>query len=47
MCHNIAALVGIIGVVRVWCDVMVSAAGINNNGGSCDSSVAGFQNITV
>ena len=38
-------LFGIIGMVRVWCDVMVSAACIFNNGGRYESSMAGFQSM--
>ena len=36
MCINIGVLFSIIGVVRVGCDIMDSAAGIINNGGKLE-----------
>ena len=47
MCIKIGMLFSIIGVVRVWCDILVSAAGFNNNGCSFQCSMAGLQNKTV
>ena len=40
-------LFGIIRVVRVWCDIMVSATILYNNGGRLEGSVAGFQKLAV
>ena len=47
MCINIGVLFGIIGVVRVWCDIMVSAADNINNCGRCEIAMARFQDMTV
>ena len=47
MCIKIGVLFSIIGVVAVWCDILVSAAGIINNGCSINCSMAGLQNKTV
>ena len=47
MCINIDVLFGIIAVIRVWFDVMVSAAGFNNINSRCENSITGFQHMTV
>ena len=47
MCINISVLFGIIGVVRMWCDIMIIAAGFVNNDSRCESSMAEFQDMTV
>ena len=43
MCIKIGALVSVIQVVRVWCDIVVSAAVSINNGCRFECSVAGLQ----
>ena len=47
MCIKIGVLFSIIGVMAVWCDILVSAAGFINNGCSINCSMAGLQNKTV
>ena len=44
---NIGVLFSIIQTARVWCDILVSAAGIIHNGGRCKSLVAGLQDMAV
>ena len=44
MCINIDVLFGIIGAVRVWCDIMASAASFINIDSRCENLLAGFQN---
>ena len=47
MCIDIAVLFGNIGVIRKWCDIMVSAAGFVNNGGKLECLVTDFQDMAV
>ena len=47
MCINIGVLFGIIQVVRVWCDIIVGAADIINNGGNLKYTVTGFKDMAV
>ena len=47
MCINIGVLFGIIQAIRVWCDIMVGAADINNNGGNLKYTVTGFKDMAV
>ena len=47
MCNEIEMLFSIIRVVRMWCGILVSAAGFITNGGMFECSVAGIQNTTV
>ena len=47
MCIEIDVLFSIIRVVRMWCGILVSAAGFINNGGMFKFSMAGIQNTTV
>ena len=47
MCIKINVLFSIIRVVRVWCGILVSAAGLINNGGMIECLVAMIQNTTM
>ena len=47
MCINISVSFSIIGVVRMWRDIVVSEAGFINNNGRCEIAMAGFQDMTV
>ena len=47
MCIKKDVLFSIIQDVRVWCGILVSAAGFNNNGGMFEYSMAGIHNTTV
>ena len=47
MCIKIGVLFSIIRVVRVWCGILVSAAGFINNGCSFECSMAVLQNKTM
>ena len=47
MCIDIEMLFSIIRVVRVWCGILVSAAGFIDNGGMLECLVAGIQTTTV
>ena len=47
MCIDIEMLFSIIQVEKVWCGILVSAAGFINNGGMQECSVAGIQTKTV
>ena len=44
---DIGVLFSNIQAVRVWCDILFSAAGIIHNGGRCKSLVAGLQDMAV
>ena len=43
MCIEIGVLFSIISVVRVWCDIVVSAVALINNGCRFECLVPGFQ----
>ena len=47
MCINRDVLFSIIRVVRVWCDIVVSAVALINNGCMLECSVAVFQDKAV
>ena len=47
MCIEIDVLFSIIRVVRMWCGILVSAAGFINNGGMFECSMAGIKHTTV
>ena len=47
MCINIVVLFGIIQAMRVWCDVIVGAADINNNGSNLKYTVTGYNDMAV
>ena len=47
MCGKIGVLFSIIDVVRIWCSILVGAAGFINNGCRIECSVAGFQDKAV
>ena len=47
MCIKIGVLFSIIRLVRVWCDIVVSAVALINNGCRFECSVAGFQDKAV
>ena len=47
MCIKIDVLFSIIRVVRVWCGMLVSAAGIMKNGGMFEPLKAGIQYATM
>ena len=47
MCNNIDVLFSIIRVERVWCGMLVSAAGFINNGDMFEYLPAGIQNTIM
>ena len=47
MCIEIGVLFDIIRVMRVWCDIVVSAVALINNGCRFECSVAGLQDKAV
>ena len=47
MCIKIDVLLNIIRVVRVWCDILVSAAGFIKDGGMFEYSEAGIHITTL